>query len=273
MDNRPIGVFDSGLGGLSAVKEIKKLLPNESIIYLGDTGRIPYGTRSKETIIKYASQDIAFLLKHNVKFILAACGTVSSNYVPPKDLPVPFAGVLAPLAKAAAKKTQNKKIGVIATSASVKSGNFEKQLKQENSSLEIFSVPCPLFVHLVENGLIDDGNQITELTAKMYLSSLKEKRIDTLILGCTHFPLIYNAIQKAVGDDVSLIDPGKEAAAYIKKTLEENSLLSDRKESPSYKYFVTDDVGSFNETAGIFLGETSLTNVSLAKIDESNIIL
>ena len=268
MDNRPIGVFDSGLGGLSAVKEIKKLLPRESIIYLGDTGRIPYGTRTKETIIKYASQDIDFLLKKDVKFILAACGTVSSNFAPPKALPVPYMGVLTPLSLAASKATKNKRVGVIATSASIRSGGFERELNQLDSSISVFSVPCPLFVHLVEKGLIEDGNEITELTAKMYLSSLKEKSIDTLILGCTHFPLIYNAIKKQIGENVSLIDPGKEAAKYIKSYLEENSLLSgEGRSNGEYEYFVTDNAEGFNDTAKIFLGEENLSNVHLAKID------
>lgn len=268
MDNRPIGVFDSGLGGLCAVKEIKKLLPNESIIYLGDTGRIPYGTRTKETINKYAQQDISFLLKQNVKMIIAACGTVSANFVPENSLPVLYTGVLKPLAYAGARLCKNKRLGVIATSASCKSGSYEREIANFDSEIEVFSVPCPLFVHLVENGLIEDGNKITELTAQMYLAPLKEKGIDSLILGCTHFPLIANAIKKSLGEDVLLIDPGKEVASYAKKLLSKNQLLADGEGKASYRYFVTDNIPLFNETAGLFLGEKDSLDVSLAKIDE-----
>ncbi|MEG1448152.1 MAG: glutamate racemase [Oscillospiraceae bacterium] len=268
MDNRPIGVFDSGLGGLCAVKQLRTLLPKENIVYLGDTGRIPYGTRSKETINKYAVQDINFLLKHNVKMIIAACGTVSANITEENinSLPVPYTGVLLPLAKRSTEITKNNKIGVIATTASIKSRGFEKTIKTINPSAEVIGVPCPLFVHLVENGLIEDGNKITELTARMYLEPLKKQNPDTLILGCTHFPLIYNAIRKVMGEEVELIDPGQETAKYVKNLLADSDSLGDN-ENPTIKYFVTDGIDSFNDTANIFLGGDIGGEVSLVRID------
>ena len=268
MDNRPIGVFDSGLGGLCAVKQLRNLLPNESIVYLGDTGRVPYGSKSKETIIKYAMQDINFLLKHNVKMIIAACGTVSSNITSEiiQSLPVPYTGVLLPLAKKSTSITKNNRIGVIATLASIKSGGFQKAIKNINPSAEVIGVPCPLFVHLVENGLIEKGNQITELTAKMYLEPLKKENPDTLILGCTHYPLIYDAISKVMGEDVTLIDPGQETATYVKEYLKNNDKLGEN-ENPYVKYFVTDGIDSFYDTAKIFLDGDIGGEVSLVRID------
>jgi glutamate racemase len=260
MANRlSIGVFDSGLGGLTTVKEINKLLPNEHIIYLGDTARIPYGGRSKETILKYATEDTAFLRKHNVKMIIAACGTVSSvlgGDVLADD--IPFLGVLAPAAAAAFSATKSGKIGVIGTSATIKSGSYEKAIKAigtENSEMKIFGQACPMFVHLVENGYTDFENEAVRYFTEQYLKPIKDENVDTLILGCTHYPLLKNAIRTYMGDGVTLISPGEEAAKIAADMLSEKGLLAENDKGEN-RFFVTDSIENFEENAEIFLGES-----------------
>ena len=267
MNNNPIGVFDSGLGGLTAVKDIMSVLPPEDIIYFGDTGRVPYGTKSNETIIKYASQDEAFLLSKDVKMIIAACGTVSSVASKTgEDLGVPFLGVVEPSAAAAVKSTKNKKIGIIGTSATVKSGSYEKAIKTIDSDIEVYSVACSLFVGIVEQGWIEDDDEIALLTAKRYLKPLVEKGVDTLILGCTHFPLISGTIAKVMGENVTLISSGGATAKAAAKLLEENDMLSDGKGSFK-KYYVSDSIEGFSSTARAFLGEDSEMNVEQIGIE------
>jgi len=252
-NNKPIGVFDSGLGGLTAVKELKKVLPNESIVYFGDTGRVPYGTRSKSTIIRYASQDANFLLEKGVKLVVAACGTVSSSAKEElSKLPVPYIDVISPTAQAAVRATKNKKIGVIGTGATVKSGSFNKAISALDSDILVISQACPLFVSLVENGFIEEDNEVTILVAKKYLQNIIEAGVDTLILGCTHFPIIAPVIRKVMGEKVTLIDSGKETARYVKEIiLKEN--LENKGASPSYSYNVSDDTENFKNIAEIFL--------------------
>ena len=182
-----IGVFDSGLGGLSAVKEFLHVLPNEKIIYFGDTGRVPYGNRSRETISKYALQDANFLLKHNVKTVVAACGTVSSvaGDMLEEKLSVPYTGVVNPTAFIADQKTKNGKIGIIGTAATISSHSYKLRLEKLNPKYKVYEQACPLFVPLVENGFICRDDQIVRLVIRRYLSELKETGVDTLILGCT----------------------------------------------------------------------------------------
>lgn len=267
MDNRPIGVFDSGLGGLSAVKEIAEILPNESIVYFGDTGRVPYGTKSKDTILRYARQDEAFLLSKNVKMIIAACGTVSSvAYSTGEDLGVPFLGVVEPSAQEAVKASKNKKIGVIGTSTTVKSGSYEKAIKSIDENIEVYSVACPLFVSIVEQGWIKDDDEIALLTAKRYLQPLIEKGVDTLILGCTHFPLISGAIAKIMGENVTLISSGGATAKVAAQLLEKNDMLSDG-ECVAKRYYVSDSVEGFSSTAKLFLEQDSPMNVTQIGIE------
>ena len=255
MDNRPIGVFDSGLGGLTAVKELKRVLPNESIVYFGDTGRVPYGTRSRETIIRYAAQDMHFLMENNVKAVVAACGTVSSSASEiGRALPVPYIDVITPTAQAAVEMSKNGKIGVLGTSATVNSGSFIKAIKSFSRNAEGFCEACPLFVSLVENGFVARGDEVTELTARRYLASLNAREVDTVILGCTHFPIIKWAIGNAVGDDVKLIDSGKETARYLAEILKKNNLCADEKSKPVYNYYVSDSVEGFRNIAELFLG-------------------
>ncbi len=255
MDNRPIGVFDSGLGGLTAVKELKRVLPNESIIYFGDTGRVPYGTKSAETIVKFAKQDMNFLLQNNVKAIVAACGTVSSTASEVgKSLPVPYIDVITPTAKAAADYTKNGRIGILGTPATIKSGSFVKKLNEINPELSLFTEACPLFVPLVENGFITIGDEVTSLAARRYLTRINAEKVDTVILGCTHFPIIKWAIGNAVGEKVKLIDSGKETAHYVAELLENKNLLCEENHKAEYKYFVSDSTEGFTNVAEIFLG-------------------
>ena len=257
MDNRPIGVFDSGLGGLTAVKELEQTLPKESIVYFGDTGRVPYGTRSRETVRAYAKQDMDFLMSQNVKAVLAACGTVSSTA---QDigvaLPVPYFDVVTPTAKAAAAATRNGKIGVIGTSATIHSDSYRRALLAINYELEVYPQACPLFVPLVENAFISPQEEITRLVAERYLAPIREKGVDTLILGCTHYPIISPIIGSVMGGSVTLIDSGREAALALAEALREQELLCDGSSPRTAGYFVTDAPESFTAVAELFLGHS-----------------
>lgn len=251
--NRPIGVFDSGIGGLTAVSELKKILPNEDIIYLGDTARVPYGTKSCETVLRYAAQDIAFLKKHEVKIIIVACGTVSSVMAGEEGVFEGCTGVISPAVNAAAACTKNKKIGVIATSASIKSRSYERLIKKVMPEAEVFCKACPMFVPLVENGYTDRGCEPTVAIAKEYLLPLRKKGIDTLILGCTHYPLISGIISDIMGEGVTLISSGGEAARFAKKLLAEKGLLTDRSGTGRISLYCTDSAELFRESAAHFL--------------------
>lgn len=255
MDKRPIGIFDSGLGGLSVVKDFIKILPYENIVYFGDTGRVPYGTKSRDTILKYARQDEQFLLENDVKMVIAACGTVSSvAYDTGKDLSVPFLGVVEPSAKTAVSLTKNKRVGVIGTPTTVSSNSYKKAINAIDESIEVFQVGCPLFVSIVEQGWIDKDDEVAFFTAKRYLQPLIEANIDTLILGCTHFPLISQTIAKVMGENVTLISSGAATALEAAELLKAQNLLNEKNDNPTQKYFVSDSPESFKKTAEIFLG-------------------
>lgn len=266
MDNRPIGVFDSGLGGLTAVKQLISVMPNEDIIYFGDTGRVPYGSRSRETIIRYTKDDINFLLGHNIKIIIAACGTASSVALPAieNDYGVKVIGVLEPTCYAAVHATRNGKIGVIGTAGTVKSGKYDQIIKSFSSDVQVFSNPCPMFVPIVENGYAN--SEVARIVAKDYLTPLKNEGVDTLILGCTHYPLLENVINDIMGTEVKLISSGREAASYSKKVLGREGLLTDREGSGSYEFYVSDNTESFAELGGIFLGRAISLSVHQTKI-------
>lgn len=265
MDNRSIGVFDSGLGGLTAVKQIMKELPSESIIYFGDTGRVPYGTRSKETIIKYSKNDVNFLMSKGVKLIVIACGTASSAalHAIKNDYNVPIIGVVEPAAEAAIKATENGKIGIIGTPGTIKSGSYEKLIKERKPQFEIFTRACPLYVPLVENGHFD--TKVAELVTEEYLTEIKAAGVDTLILGCTHYPLLKNTISRFMGDKVSLIDAGQEVAKALKEILNENELHSQVCDEIQYRYYVSDNVDGFENLGGLFLEKK--INGQVEKID------
>ena len=269
MNNKPIGVFDSGLGGLTAVKELLKVLPYENIIYFGDTGRVPYGDKSRKTILKYALQDIEFLKSLDVKMILAACGTVSSILEESNvNIEIPFTGVIAPTATAAASATRNNKIGIIGTTATIKSGSYKREFLKINPNLQIFEQDCPLFVPLVENGFIEKDNKATLIIAEKYLAGLRNKKIDTLILGCTHYPIISDIISKVIGPEVKLIDSGREAAIFAANALSFSENLTERKNSGSCVFFVSDTVNSFSKNAGLFLQQNVSQKVKMVDIEK-----
>lgn len=257
MDNRPIGVFDSGLGGLTAVKELEKVLPGESLVYFGDTGRVPYGTRSREVIRRYAKQDMDFLLRHRVKAVLAACGTVSSAAADiGARLPVPYFDVVAPTARAAALATKNRRIGVLGTSATIHSGSYAKAIQQIDESLEVFPQACPLFVPLTENGFISPEEELVRIVVERYLEPVRGAGVDTVILGCTHYPLLSEAIGRAMGPGVTLINSGEEAALALAGALEKTGALCAPGQGRSAEFYVTDAPENFSTVAELFLGHS-----------------
>ena len=261
MDHRPIGVFDSGLGGLTALRQLRRLLPGEDFIYFGDTGRVPYGSKGRETILRYARQDVRFLRSFDPKAIVAACGTVSANALDElqaeNDLPI--FGVISPAAQAAARQTKNGRIGVIATAASIRSGAYEKALAGLAPNARVFPQACPLFVPLVENGRCRPGDRVVELVAQEYLAPLRADGVDTLVLGCTHYPLLTQVIAQVMGPGVALIDSGAACANAAVTALREQDLVSDRA-SGSVRCFVSDSTQDFARLADIFLeGEAAGT--------------
>ena len=256
MDQRAIGVFDSGLGGLSAVRHLQNLLPGENIVYFGDTGRVPYGTRSRDTIRRYTREDCQLLLERDVKFIIAACGTVSSVAADILDeLPVPAIGVVAPTAAAAAAATKNKRVGILGTDATIRSTSFEKALLAIDPAILVTATPCPLFVPLVESGWIAEDDEVAIPMVRRYLSAVKTADVDTLILGCTHFPLLAPIIRAELGEGVTLIDSGKETAIKCAELLKANDALAQRTCGESL-YFVSDQPDGFSRVAEIFLGKS-----------------
>ena len=257
MDNRPIGVFDSGVGGLTALRELKALLPHEDIVYFGDTGRVPYGNRGREAIIAYAQQDIDFMLSHDVKILLAACGTISSTYPPAlyEKLPVPYFGVVQSAVQTACALSKNGRVGIIATRASIRSNAYGKAIRSIRPDIRVFGNACPLFVPLAEEGHIAPDDPIAAAAARLYLEPLRRENIDTLILGCTHYPLLYDLINKTLDYEVTLVDPGREAAKGVQSYLTVNGLLSSREEEGCCRYYMSDNAEDFCRVANIFLGE------------------
>lgn len=268
MDLRPIGIFDSGLGGLTCVKEVMKIMPGEDIIYFGDTGRVPYGARSSEQLVKYVRQDINFLKTFDIKYIVIACGTASSAALPQirGEYETEITGVLYPAAKRALNSTKNGRIGVIGTQGTIRSGKYTQQLLEFDKSLKITEVACPLFVHLVENGHTD--SLPTRLIAEEYLAEIKAAEVDTLILGCTHYPLLKKIIREILGDKITLIDSGAAAADFAKEEMAAKGLLSDKKEGGSVKYFVSDITENFSRLGGLFLNKEITQEVKRIDIEK-----
>ena len=248
----PIGVFDSGVGGLTVAREIMRQMPNEKIIYFGDTARVPYGTKSKETITRFSRQIARFLQTHQVKTIVVACNTASAYAMEEleAELDIPVIGVVKPGARMAADITQNGRIGVIATEGTINSGLYTKYIKSLREDAVIYGKACPLFVPLVEEGLWEDP--VTMEIARRYLSELIDLDIDTLILGCTHYPLIRSVIGRVMGEGVTLVNPAYETAVALKKLLTENSLLNDVAPllgSNPYQFYVSDGAEKFKQFA------------------------
>lgn len=253
-EDLPIGVFDSGVGGLTVVKEIMNQMPNERIVYFGDTARVPYGSKSKDTIVRYSRQIVRFLLEQNVKAIAVACNTASAYAVPEieAECPVPVIGVIRPGAKTAVEGTKNGRIGVIGTRATISSESYTDYIRQIMPEAKVYGQACPLFVSLVEEGLWEDP--VTDEIARRYMASLIDRKIDTLIMGCTHYPLIRKTIGRAVGSDVLLVNPAYETARELRKMLETRSLITKRgyelgSPVPQCRFYVSDMAGQFQRFA------------------------
>lgn len=253
MDNRPIGVFDSGLGGLTVLKEINKRLPNEDTIYFGDTARVPYGNRSKETIVKYTFQAINFLATQDVKAIVIACNTATARALEEakSKYDIPIIGVVKAGAKSAALYTRNKKVGVIGTSATINSKAYNKAINAIDEEIEVVGKACPLFVPLVEEGWAH--KEISYTAAHMYLDELVEEGVDSIVLGCTHYPILKRTIGETVGEEIKLINPAKETALDLREILDKCSMLNSQEVEGSCKYFVSDINEQFSNVAGKFL--------------------
>jgi len=253
---KPVGVFDSGIGGLTVVKSLMEELPNESIVYFGDTARVPYGSKSKSTIVKFSLENVEFLLRCGVKCIVIACNTSSSWALPTlrKYFKVPIIGVIRPGARAAARHTHNQRVGVIGTDATISSRAYEVEIKRLDAAIRVFSRSCPLFVPLVESGWLN-GSVCADIAAT-YLQPLKHHRIDTLILGCTHYPLLAPVIRRVIGPDVTLVDSATQTASEVKGLLAGNELLSMQRTRPHHRFFVTDEPHHFIEIGERFLGDS-----------------
>lgn len=252
MKNKPIGVFDSGIGGLTVYKALKEKLPNEKVIYLGDTARLPYGTKSAETIIKFSDGNALFLLTRSVKIIVVACNSSSSYAVPylQEKLDIPVLGVIEPGAEAAAQNSKGK-IGVIGTSATIQSGAYEKAILEKKPTAETVSKACPLFVPLVEEGWID--HPVTRMVVVEYLLPLKEQRIDTLVLGCTHYPVLKGVISSVLGKEIGLIDSAVTTAEKVCAVLKSLGWLNQKKNREEDEFYVTDFPERFKKVGEIFL--------------------
>lgn len=257
MDRRPIGVFDSGLGGLTAVRELAKLMPEEDLVYFGDTGRVPYGGRSRETIVTYARQDVRFLRTFDPKAIVVACGTVSTTALDilRRENDIPVFGVVEPAVHTAAKLTRSGRIGLIGTRATIRSGAYERELRRLRPDAQVTAEACPLFVPLVENGRSQPGDIVAETVAEEYLAPIRAAGVDTLILGCTHYPLLKTVIGRCMGDEVALVDVGQRCAHWTAAELDRMGLRTDRAEAGTRRYFVSDSTEDFSALASAFLRE------------------
>ena len=268
--DKPIGIFDSGVGGLTVAREIFNMLPSEDVIYFGDVGRYPYGGRSKEILTQFSRQDIAFLLEQKVKVIICACNTVSAVALDEVigTTPVKIVGVLEPGARAAVERTKTGRIGVIGTYATINSNAYARLIHELDPALKVFSLACPLFVPLAEEGYVD--KEATRLIAVDYLRTMREVEIDTLVLGCTHYPLLRHVIADVMGPSVTLIDSGAETAAVAGKLLADENLLSapnGRSRKGDHSFYVSDVPEKFSQVAGRFLGEAveRITRIDISR--------
>ena len=252
----PIGVFDSGIGGLTVLKEIRREVPGEDIVYFGDTAHLPYGTKSKETITKFSIDNVNFLKNFGAKIVVVACNTASALSLDAlkKEFDFPVIGVIEPGAKQALTKTKNGRVGVIGTKSTIGSGSYEACLKKLDPSVKVYSEACPLFVPFVEEGWLD--GDIVSKVARLYLTQLKSFGIDTLILGCTHYPLLAKVIQKAIGIPVKLVNSAEETAREAKALLEKLNLGSKKKANhPRTQFYVSDEPEQFRALGERFLGQ------------------
>ncbi len=264
-DSRPIGVFDSGIGGLTVVKALRDLLPNEKIFYLGDTARVPYGGKSASTVERYSLELAQMLMSEDAKAIIVACNTVSSVALPKlkEHFQVPVIGVIEPGARAAMEITRNRHIGVIGTRATIKSGAYEKALRELDKSVRVSSLACPLFVPLIEEGWLED--ELTDQTIARYLQPLANRGIDTLVLGCTHYPLLASAIGRVLKDKVVLVDSAQNCAKTVEQLLDRQSIRAPDRNSGSLEVALTDAPDNFlrvaREALQLDIGEVQLRDV------------
>ena len=263
---RPIGIFDSGLGGLTVLSEIRKILPKEDLVYFGDTAHVPYGSKSREVVTKFSSQIAAFLVRQKVKMIVVACNTASAFALPvlKNKFNLPVFGVIYPGAKAALSSSKKNRIGVIGTEGTIKSLSYDKAIRSINKKAEVLSAPCPLFVPLIEEGWIN--HPVTKEVAKEYLTPLAKRGIDVIVLGCTHYPLIKETIRKIVDRKITLIDSAEAAAADVRRILESSGLLEKSSSPGRYKFYVSDSPEKFKKLGRMFLGH-SLKNVKKVSLD------
>lgn len=263
--NNPIGIFDSGVGGLTVLKEIRRKLPTEKLIYLGDTARVPYGNKSKDTIIRYSIENTKFLMQFDIKLLVVACNTstATSLRILKENFNIPIIGVIEPGAKKAVEITKNNRVGIIGTEATIKSSAYEEEIKHLNKKISVFSKPCPLFVPLVEEGLLKGA--IVDDVIAYYLDFFKNKGIDTLVLGCTHYPLLKKSIGKFFHNMVNIVDSAKETSNMVLNLLKNKGLLSDRSNSIEPDYYVTDAAERFLKVGKTILGK-DLEKVSVVTI-------
>jgi glutamate racemase len=251
---KAIGIFDSGVGGLTVLKEIVKSLPQEDTIYLGDTARVPYGTKSPETVIRYSRQITSFLVQRDIKLLVVACNTASAVSLDAlkAEFSLPIVGVIEPGARRAAAVTRNGRVGVIGTEGTIKSSAYAKAIKRINPEIEVITRACPLFVPLAEEGWVD--NDVARLTARTYLEGMKGAGVDTLVLGCTHYPLLKDVIAEVMGDGVQLVDSAAETAHTVAEILRGRGTLRPAAEKGNHHYFVTDVPAGFIKVGNRFLG-------------------
>ena len=249
-----IGIFDSGVGGLTVLRELTRALPQEDTIYFGDTARVPYGTKSPDTVIRYSQEIAAFLTKQDIKLLVVACNTASAVALPTlrRTLPIPVVGVIEPGAKRAVEVTRSGIVGIIGTSGTVRSSAYSRAIKRLNPSISVLARPCPLFVPLAEEGWTD--NQVAQMTAHLYLDELRQANIDTLVLGCTHYPLLKKIIADVMGPSVTLVDSAEETARTVAAILKDKKLLRPPEELGNHHYYVTDVPAGFIRVGNRFLG-------------------
>ena len=267
MSWRAIGIFDSGVGGLTVLRELVKAMPQEDTIYFGDTARVPYGAKSPETVIRYANEITSFLVRRDIKLLVVACNTVSAVALDTlkQCFSIPVVGVIEPGARRAAEVSRTGRIGVIGTAGTIKSSAYTRAIKRFKANTEVLTRACPLFVPLAEEGWIN--NEVTQLTARLYLDDIKEADVDTLVLGCTHYPLLKPVIAETMGPDVALVDSAEETARSVAEILSEKRLMRPASEKGNHHYFVSDVPASFIRVGACFLGE-DLGDVHQVSLDD-----
>lgn len=269
---KSIGIFDSGVGGLTVLREIMQVLPQEDTLYFGDTARVPYGTKSPETVTRYAGEIASFLIKRDIKLLVVACNTASAVALPTlkRRLSIPVVGVIEPGARRAVEVTRSGRIGVIGTAGTIRSSAYTRAIKRLKPDAEVLTRACPLFVPLAEEGWVD--NQVARLTAQTYLHELKESSVDTLVLGCTHYPLLKPMIAEVMGPGVTLVDSAEETARTVAAILTEMSLLRPPAETGNHYYYVSDIPAGFIRVGNRFLGG-KLGDVFQVSLDEEEVIV